>query len=117
MISPADISWSDDTLVQPDVFVVPRAEAADGTWTAVRTLLLVVEVLSPSTARYDRFNKRLAYRDVGVPTYWILDADARVAEVWTPDVHVPRIEREVLRWHSAGASAPLVVELAALFAE
>ncbi len=115
---PADLSWGrTDVLTQPDVFVLPPEYRSGAEWTDVRYVPLVAEVLSPSTARYDRFNKRLAYRDVGVPTYWILDADARIAEVWTPDALAPRIEREVLRWHPANVSAPLVVELAALFAE
>jgi len=116
--APADLSWGrTDVLTQPDVFVLPPEYRRGAEWADVRHVPLVVEVLSPSTARYDRFSKRLAYREVGVPTYWILDAEARVAEVWTPDVHVPRVEREALRWHPANASAPLVVELAALFAE
>ena len=49
--SPADISWGPDVLVQPDVFVVAPDEARTLTWSRVRTLLLVAEVLSPSTAR------------------------------------------------------------------
>ncbi|HEX5386188.1 MAG TPA: Uma2 family endonuclease [Gemmatimonadales bacterium] len=49
IMSPADISWGrDDVLVQPDVFVVPLEQARTLEWTAVRDLLLVAEVLSPS---------------------------------------------------------------------
>src|SRR5213593_2555452 len=52
LTSPADISWGRrDVLVQPDVFVVPPSEARTGDWTRLRSLLLVIEVLSPSTAR------------------------------------------------------------------
>ena len=49
--SPADISWTDDTLVQPDVFIVPVGDARTLDWARMKTLLLAVEVLSPSTAR------------------------------------------------------------------
>ncbi len=49
--SPADISWSEDTLVQPDVFVADLDQARTLDWREVKTLLLVIEVLSPSTAR------------------------------------------------------------------
>ena len=49
--SPADISWGPDVLVQPDVFVVPVGEARTLTWSRMRTLLLVAEVLSPSSSR------------------------------------------------------------------
>lgn len=65
--APADISWGPDVLVQPDVFVVQPEEARTLTWSRMRTLLLVAEVLSPSTSRGDRFLKRLRYRDAGVP--------------------------------------------------
>jgi Uma2 family endonuclease len=53
LTSPADISWGPDVLVQPDVFVVPLDEARTLTWSRIRTLLLVAEVLSPSSARGD----------------------------------------------------------------
>lgn len=51
LTSPADISWGEDILVQPDVFVIAREEAGARDWASVKTLRLVVEVLSPSTAR------------------------------------------------------------------
>src|SRR5215510_11321574 len=64
--SPADISWAPDILVQPDVFVAAIEEARSFDWTRIRTLLLAIEVLSPSTARYDRFTKRRVYQEFGV---------------------------------------------------
>ena len=36
--SPADISLSPDTLVQPDVFVVPREQARTLEWSAIRDM-------------------------------------------------------------------------------
>jgi Uma2 family endonuclease len=53
LTSPADISWGRDVLVQPDVFVVPVEQARTLEWSAIRDLLLVAEVLSPSTPRHD----------------------------------------------------------------
>lgn len=79
VVSPADISWSPDTLVQPDVFVADRDEVRTGEWCNMKTLLLVVEVLSPGTARQDRFTKRCLYQEVGIPHYWIVDADQKAA--------------------------------------
>ena len=38
---------------------------------------LAVEVLSPSTRRFDLGEKRDAYRAVGVPEIWFIDADER----------------------------------------
>jgi len=114
--SPADISWGSDILVQPDVFVADLAEARTLDWSRVQHLLLAIEVLSPTTARADRFTKRRLYQEVGVPAYWILDAELRQAEVWTPGPTFPVIERERLTWRPVGAGEPFVLELSDLFA-
>jgi Uma2 family endonuclease len=115
LASPADISWGRDVLVQPDVFVISSEEARTLTWSRVRTLLLVAEVLSPSTARSDRSLKRLRYREAGVPLYWVVDGDERWVEIWTPADDFPAVERERLVWHPAGASAPFTLILEELF--
>jgi Uma2 family endonuclease len=113
--SPADISWGDDTLVQPDLFVVPLGEARTLDWARMKTLLLAMEVLSPSTARADRFTKRRLYQEVGVPAYWIVDPDGRSVEVWTPEATRPTVERESVIWRPVGATDPLTIRLAELF--
>lgn len=119
--SPSEISWGlDDVLVMPDVFVVPadaaRTIGPDTPWDVVRHMMLVAEVLSPSTKRFDRFPKRRLYQERTVPLYWIADVDTRAVEVWTPTDTFPRFERERLVWRPDGADAPLVIELAELFA-
>jgi len=111
LASPADISWADDILVQPDIFVAIGSEARTFDWARIKTLLLVVEVLSPSTGRYDRFTKRRLYQEVAVPVYWIVDIAGRAVEVWTPDATVPVIERERLVWQPSGAAEPLMIPL------
>jgi Uma2 family endonuclease len=113
--SPADISWGQDVLVQPDVFVVPLDEIRTLTWSRIQTLLLVAEVLSPSTSRADRFVKRLRYREAGVPLYWVVDGEAHAVEVWTPSDDFPRVEPEALVWHPAGAREPFTLALEELF--
>jgi Uma2 family endonuclease len=115
LASPADISWGPDVLVQPDVFVVPAVEARSLTWSRMRTLLLVAEVLSPPTARGDRFLKRLRYREAGVPLYWLVDGDERSVEIWTPSDDFPLLEHERLIWHPAGVVRPFELDLPALF--
>lgn len=112
--SPADISWGEDILVQPDVFVVPLGEARTLDWAAMKTILLAVEVLSPSSTHADRFTKRRLYQEVGVPDYWVVDADTRVVEMWTPDTAFPAFERENLIWRP-GPAEPLVISLPELF--
>jgi Uma2 family endonuclease len=113
--SPADISWGPDVLVQPDVFVVPTAEARTLTWSRMRTLLLVAEVLSPSSVKGDRFLKRLRYREAGVPLYWVVDGEERSVEIWTPRDDFPAVEGERLVWAPSGADEPFTLTLEELF--
>jgi Uma2 family endonuclease len=113
--SRADISWADDVLVQPDVFVVPLDEARTLDWVYIKHLPLIAEVLSPSTARADRFVKRRRYQEAGVPLYWVIDGDAHVVEVWTPEARFPRIERIRLTWQPAGTGTEFSLALAELF--
>jgi Uma2 family endonuclease len=115
LVSPADISWGPENLVQPDVFVAPLPEAERDDWRSIRSLLLAVEVLSPSTARADRFTKRRLYQEVGVPTYWIVDPERRCVEVWTPDATFPVIEWEAVTWQPAGGEEPLRLSMEELF--
>jgi Uma2 family endonuclease len=113
--SPADISWSPDTLVQPDLFVVPTEELRTLDWSRMQRLLLVIEVLSPTTTRADRFTKRRLYQEVGIPAYWVIDPDQHAVEVWTPDAALPTVEREQVQWLPAGAAEPFVLSLPELF--
>jgi Uma2 family endonuclease len=41
---------------------------------------LVVEVVSPSSQRYDRVKKLRWYGELGVPEYWLIDPQARMLE-------------------------------------
>jgi len=59
--APADIFWDDETLVQPDLLVVSPEELSNS-WTTFRTLVLAAEVLSPSSPRRDRVDKRRCTR-------------------------------------------------------
>ena len=113
--SRADISWTPDTLVQPDVFVVPIDEARTLDWAQYHRLLLVIEVLSPSSVGPDRFLKRRRYQEAAVPLYWIVDGDEHSVEVWTPAARFPVVERQRLVWQPQGAAEPFELELAELF--
>jgi len=71
LVAPFDVDLSDDTRVQHDVLVAPRANF-DGQ-RLVGAPTLVVEVLSPSTRHLDRGLKRARYETAGCPSYWIID--------------------------------------------
>jgi Uma2 family endonuclease len=114
--SRSDLSWGlRDVLVSPDLFVVPLEEARRLDWLTLRTVLLAAEVLSPSSIRADRFTKRRLYQERGVPLYWVIDPEARVAEIWRPQDELPTLERQALVWEPAGARAPFTLALAELF--
>ena len=107
---PADIFWGDDVWVQPDILVVAPEEVSTD-WRTYQTLRLVVEVLSPSSARGDRVVKRGAYQQNRVATYWIVDADRRVVEVWHPEDEAPELVTDVLRWRVTAEAPELAISL------
>lgn len=111
-----DIVLSPETLVQPDVFVVPRQAGVQLlAWDQIKFLLLTVEVLSPRTARRDRTEKRDYYQSRGVPEYWIVDNKARRVERWRPESVEAELLRETLVWHPVPANPPLVLDLVDFF--
>lgn len=119
MISPSDVEYSPRRRVQPDVYVVPLEMTGKVArdWERVPRLLVAVEVLSPSTARYDRITKRRMYLDEGVPQYWVVDPHARLIERWTPDSDRPSVHDASIEWHPAGHAPALTIDLAAYFDE
>lgn len=118
MLSPADITFSPRRLVQPDIFVVPWREGGTPSgWTDVKHLLLAIEVLSPSTARADRYRKRAIYQDQGVPEYWILDPAARMVERWRPNETEPEIFVDLFEWRPRGDAPACTLALGAFFDE
>lgn len=112
--SPADISWDDETLVQPDLFVVPAAQASND-WSTYQDLVLAVEVISPSSRRADRVEKRRLYQERGIGTYWIVDHESEIVEVWRPGDDRPEVVTDQLRWSVGLETQDLVIRLAELF--
>lgn len=103
----------DGSETEPDL-LVRKDDAPELDWEAAPTPSLVVEVLSPSTRRRDRVEKRQFYLDAGAATYWIVDADARTVTV-VRHRETDLVARETVDWHPAGASAELTVRLNEVF--
>jgi len=72
--SPFAVRLEDDTEVQPDLVVIcdPKKLTPSGCTGAPD---LVIEILSPSTSRHDRYTKFMLYMKAGVPEYWIVDPE------------------------------------------
>lgn len=116
--APADVELEADSIVQPDLFVFPREPGRKVRRSAdAGRLLLAVEIISPSTARYDRLLKRRLYLEHGIAEYWIVDCDARCVERWRPGDERPAIVAETLEWRGADEASPLMIDLPAFFAE
>ena len=116
LTSPADISWGADTLVQPDLFVADLATwIRTGRWKDITTLHLVIEILSPSSLRADRFTKRRLYQERMIPAYWIVDIDNAQVEVWTPEALFPVIEQAELRWRHPAVAGECTIDLREIF--
>ncbi len=117
LMSPSDIELRPETITQPDVFVVPAETPAVGNgleWSDVRSLLLAIEVLSPSSWRSDRVVKRDFYLASGVLEYWIVDLDARVIERWFPEQQTPELHHDRIVW-APGAGAGLEINVVEFF--
>lgn len=98
--------------------MVPLREGRKpASWAEAETLLLAVEVLSPSSARADRQVKRRRYQRAGAAEYWIVDLDARLIERWLPTDERPELLTDEITWRPPGAGDRLDVDLAGLFAE
>ncbi len=80
--APLDVVLSEHNVVQPDLLYVSRERLGiikeANIWGAPD---LVVEILSSSTAEWDRVTKRRAYERYGVKELWLVDLDGRSVEV------------------------------------
>lgn len=78
--APFDVALSDDTVLEPDVLVARVADLTERD--LPKPPLLAVEVLSPSTRRYDLLLKRSRYEAAGTPSYWVVDPDEPSVIAW-----------------------------------
>ena len=101
---PITVHLHDELVVEPDLIFVraDRLGIVDPDRAVEGPPDLVVEILSPSNRSYDRNLKRKHDLENGIPELWILDADERTAEVWTPGHTEPAVVRDALKWRVSG---------------
>ena len=118
LLSAWDVDLGNDTVVEPDIVVVPRTgpRPSDAGTPGV-VPLLAIEIISPSSVSRDRIAKRRRYQRAAIAEYWIVDPSSRLIERWTPTDDRPEIITETLRWSPAGSTAALEIDVATLFTD
>ena len=83
LTSPIEVYLDEHNVFEPDVlYLKPDSACEVGEKRLTGAPDLVVEVLSPSTAKYDRQQKYQSYEQHGVSEYWIVDPVHETVEVW-----------------------------------
>lgn len=116
ILSPFEVEFTEDTAVQPDVIAILSDRAgqlASERFYGAPTL--AVEVISYSSKRTDRLQKRLLYQEERVPEYWIVDPELRRVERWTAGATEPELLTDRLEWAPAVGVSPLELDLRTLF--
>jgi Uma2 family endonuclease len=82
--APIDVILSDISIVQPDlVYLATERLRLISSRGIEGAPTLLVEILSPSTARIDRHAKLQLYASHAVPDYWIVDGETRTIEAYS----------------------------------
>jgi Uma2 family endonuclease len=118
VFAPADVTFSARRGLQPDLFVTPLVDGRrPKRYADAGRLILAVEVLSPSTARADRVQKRRVYGEEAVGEYWIIDLEARIFERSSPGDSRVAVIADRFEWRPEGAATALVVDVERFFGE
>ena len=99
---------------EPDLMVRRPHPLRKGRWGTAPIPILVVEVHSPYTWRRDQRQKREYYLDAGVAEYWMIDAEEQTVTVIRQG-EADLVVSDRLTWSPQGASAPLTIDIQALF--
>jgi Uma2 family endonuclease len=82
-IAPLDVFLSDVNIYQPDVIFISNGRKSIISDQGIEGAPdLVVEILSPSTARYDKGPKRKVYARTGVKELWLIDPETKTIQVY-----------------------------------
>lgn len=112
-----DVYFGGRTVFEPDVVAALGPAARKLTrWRDLPDPALAVEVLSPSSARYDRGPKRRRYLRRAAE-YWVVDAKGRQIEVWRREDERPTVVRDRLTWRPRRGVPALTISLSRLFAD
>jgi Uma2 family endonuclease len=83
-IAPISVYLDENNIPEPDIlWIAANSQCSIGEKYLEGAPDLIIEVLSPSTARYDKTVKFLLYEKYGVREYWMIDPSRKVVDVWT----------------------------------
>jgi Uma2 family endonuclease len=80
LVPPFDVAISDETVMQPDLLVARRSDFTERD--LPKAPLLAVEILSPSTRRFDLVLKRSRFEAAGCASYWVVDPEQASVVAW-----------------------------------
>lgn len=83
--APFDVTFKIDEnthVVQPDISIICDLDKFDKDYKYLGVPSLVVEILSPSTAKKDLYDKAKLYDQAGVKEYWIIDIKKKKAVIY-----------------------------------
>jgi Uma2 family endonuclease len=134
LLSKVDVHLSRKNRFVPDIIVVcdrSKIKPVHGVHGAPD---LVVEVLSPSTEKRDRLDKKKAYEEAGVKEYWLINAKSRSIEIYSltdgrlelvdsiteiPDYEIERMSEEavnaIVREFSPVLFPDLIIQVGSVF--
>jgi Uma2 family endonuclease len=118
LAAPFEVEFTADSAVQPDLIALLDADQPHLTRKRLYGApppALVIEIVSHSSRRTDRIQKRQLYQEAGVPEYWIVDIDDRRVERWQPQDLEPAVFSDVIDWHPVPTVPPLRIDLTRLF--
>ncbi len=115
-MAPGGVPLDNTSWLAPDIAVYPVPPQVRGlSWRELPPPVLVIEIISPSTAKIDRHRKRPAYLANGVDEVWLVDIDTRTIERWTAASEFPEPQQGSITWAPTDAVPSLVIEADALF--
>ena len=115
--APFEVEFAGDSAVQPDVIVILEAQRPRLSRKRLTGAPAVaIEIISYTSKRTDRLQKRRLYQDEGVSEYWIVDLELRSVERWRPADTEPEVVTGCLIWRPAPDVPPFELDLVALFA-
>ncbi len=84
--APSDVEIDEENIFQPDIYFVSRERLGILNRQGAKGAPdLVIEILSPSTARLDREHKRAVYLHAGVRELWFVNVGKLQVEVYLRD--------------------------------